>query len=131
MRCVIRAGAVLVVASVFATCGGGITVRQVPESSAQVSVAAEEPAPRATPAVAEESTALLSQAPASVNFDSEVLPILETRCRPCHFPGGKMYERLPFDRPETIHELGTRLFTRLEDPGDQAVIRVFLGIATE
>jgi hypothetical protein len=66
-----------------------------------------------------------------VNFDSEVLPILETRCRPCHFPGGKMYERLPFDRPETIHELGTRLFTRLEDPGDQAVIRVFLGIATE
>jgi hypothetical protein len=39
-----------------------------------------------------------------------------------------MYERLPFDRPETIRKLGSaRLFTRLKDEKDRAVVRVFLG----
>jgi len=37
-----------------------------------------------------------------------------------------MYERLPFDRPETIHSLGTKLLTRIKAEGEQAVIRRFL-----
>ena len=28
---------------------------------------------------------------------------------------GKMYDRHPFDRPETIHRLGEKLFTRIKD----------------
>ena len=41
-------------------------------------------------------------------FHSKVLPILKKNCSPCHFPGGKMYERMPFDQPATIisHEAG-------------------------
>jgi len=31
-------------------------------------------------------------------FTSAVRPILVARCAPCHEAGGKMYERLPFDR---------------------------------
>ena len=63
-------------------------------------------------------------------FDEKVRPILEARCQPCHFAGGKMYARLPFDRPETIRKLGSaRLFTRLKDEKERAVVRAFLGEA--
>jgi hypothetical protein len=61
-----------------------------------------------------------------VEFAKDVRPILEKRCQPCHFPGGRMYEKLPFDRPETMHKLGTRLFTRIKKEDEQAVIRAFL-----
>ena len=60
-----------------------------------------------------------------VQFETQVRPILE-RCRPCHFEGGKMYARLPFDRPETVRTLGEKLFTRIHADSDQAVIRAFL-----
>ena len=60
-------------------------------------------------------------------FAKNVRPILENRCQPCHFTGGKMYARLPFDRPETIVKLGTtKLFTRIKDERDRDVIRKFL-----
>jgi hypothetical protein len=37
-----------------------------------------------------------------------------------------MYERLPFDREETIRRLGTRLFTRIKAEDDQRVIQALL-----
>ena len=57
---------------------------------------------------------------------SQVLPILERRCTPCHFPGGSMHERLPFEKAWTIRTLGTKLFSRLKDPAEQALISRFL-----
>ena len=59
-------------------------------------------------------------------FASDIRPILESRCQPCHFQGGQMYEKLPFDKPETITKLGTKLFTRIKDEDQQRVIREFL-----
>ena len=44
---------------------------------------------------------------ARVDFNTQVRPLLESKCTPCHFAGGTMYERLPFDRPQTIETLGT------------------------
>ena len=64
--------------------------------------------------------------PKNVDFIRDVRPILEKRCQPCHFPGGKMHGQLPFDRPETIDKLGTKLFTRIKKDEEQAVIRGFL-----
>ena len=64
--------------------------------------------------------------PKSVDFARDVRPILEKRCQPCHFTGGKMYDKLPFDRAETIDKLGTKLFTRIKKEDEQAVIRSFL-----
>src|SRR5258706_3583440 len=52
---------------------------------------------------------------AKVDFATQVKPILEARCQPCHFAGGTMYQRLPFDQPKTIITLGTKLFTRIKD----------------
>ena len=37
-----------------------------------------------------------------------------------------MYERLPFDRQETIKALGTKLFSRIEDEKERQLIRDFL-----
>jgi hypothetical protein len=37
-----------------------------------------------------------------------------------------MYDRLPFDRPETIRQLGPKLFTRIKDADSQTTIRAFL-----
>ena len=73
----------------------------------------------------------LHTAPAAppVDFKTQIRPILEQRCQPCHFAGGKMYERLPFDRPETIVKLGTKLFTRIRDEKQRELIRQFLASA--
>jgi|GEM_PF-1202536 len=61
-----------------------------------------------------------------VDFDTQIRPILEKRCQPCHFAGGKMYARMPFDEPQTIRILGEKMFTRIKDPKEQALLRAFL-----
>jgi len=37
-----------------------------------------------------------------------------------------MYSRLPFDRPQTIRSLGTRLFSRIKDDDARSLILSFL-----
>ena len=61
-----------------------------------------------------------------VDFDAQIKPILQAKCTPCHFAGGTMYERLPFDHAATIKTLGTKLFTRIKDENQQRLIREFL-----
>jgi hypothetical protein len=101
---------------------GGIWLpwSRVPEASAKIvaSVPAETcEADHSTP-----TTTLIS-------FESDIQPILSARCQPCHFPGGIMYQQLPFDRGETVHKLGTKLFTRIKDEKEQARVRAFLAQA--
>jgi hypothetical protein len=62
----------------------------------------------------------------AVDFARDVRPILEARCQPCHFQGGRMYDELPFDRAATVRQLGTKLFTRIKAAEDKAVIERFL-----
>ena len=59
-------------------------------------------------------------------FQAEIQPIFETHCMPCHFPGGKMYDKLPFDKPETIlsHEAG--IFKRIKNEKEVALIKEFM-----
>ena len=42
-----------------------------------------------------------------------------------------MHDRLPFERAETIRVLGTKLFTRIKDPSEQALISRFLAAPAE
>ena len=67
-----------------------------------------------------------SSAASKPDFDSEIKPIFQARCQPCHFQGGKVYDKLPFDKAETITKLGTKLFTRIKDEKEQQKIREFL-----
>src|ERR1041384_1255368 len=73
------------------------------------------------------SSARPSSRMAKPNFDSEIKPIFQARCQPCHFQGGKVYDKLPFDKAETITKLGTKLFTRIKDEKERQKIREFLG----
>jgi len=41
-------------------------------------------------------------ADATPDFARDVQPMLTRTCAPCHFPGGKMYERMPFDDAGTV-----------------------------
>jgi len=61
-----------------------------------------------------------------VSFEKDITPILTGKCQPCHFPGGTMYARRPFDKPATIVALGEKLFTRIKDEKQRAVIRAYL-----
>ncbi len=79
-----------------------------------------------TAAPATMQTASSANVSMKVDFATQIRPILESRCQPCHFPGGKVYQRLPFDRPETIKTLGTKLFTRIKDENERRLIREFL-----
>jgi len=67
-----------------------------------------------------------SAAKARVDFDTQLKPIFQSKCMPCHFSGGQMYDRLPFDKPATIRKLGTRLFTRIKEENDRRLIEDFL-----
>ena len=63
---------------------------------------------------------------ATLVFDKDVKPIFEQHCNPCHFPGGKMYERLPFDQGVTIinHEQG--ILKRIKDSVEVKTIKEFV-----
>ena len=65
-------------------------------------------------------------AKARVDFETQLKPIFKSKCMPCHFSGGKMYDRLPFDKPATIKKLGVRLFTRIKEETDRRLIEDFL-----
>lgn len=67
-----------------------------------------------------------SAAKVRVDFDTQLKPIFQSKCMPCHFSGGQMYDRLPFDKPATIRKLGTRLFTRIKEENDRRLIEDFL-----
>jgi len=56
----------------------------------------------------------------TIDFVTQVQPILVKNCSPCHFTGGKMYERMPFDKDTTIinHEKG--ILRRIK--GDENIV---------
>jgi len=69
---------------------------------------------------------VLTPSTTRVDFDTQLKPIFKSKCMPCHFNGGQMYERLPFDKPDTIRKLGHRLFTRIKEENDRRLIEDFL-----
>jgi hypothetical protein len=61
----------------------------------------------------------------SHGFDP-VKQMLSTNCSPCHIPGGKMYERLPFDDPQTVRAHAARISGRLNKPEDKELLEDWL-----
>ena len=62
----------------------------------------------------------------TVNFKTDVVPILNTKCSPCHFEGGKMYEKMPFDSDVTILNHQAGILRRLKNEPVGALIRQFI-----
>ena len=75
---------------------------------------------------AEKKSKIVSGVNDTINYKTQVLPILQKKCTPCHFPGGKMYERMPFDNSQTIvgHEAG--VLKRFKDEQEIALIKQFI-----
>jgi hypothetical protein len=61
-----------------------------------------------------------------IDFKTQIQPILQKRCSPCHFPGGKMYERLPFDTPTSVLLKKEIILARIKDDPDNKLIREFI-----
>ena len=62
----------------------------------------------------------------TVNFNAEVMPVLKTKCSPCHFEGGKMYEKMPFDNSLTILNHQAGILKRLNTEPVGALIKQFI-----
>jgi len=60
-------------------------------------------------------------------YQKNILPLLQANCNPCHFPGGKVYKKLPFDNYKTVATLGKKLNTRLKEKGQQDLINKWVG----
>lgn len=61
-----------------------------------------------------------------LDFEKDVLPVLVKNCSPCHFTGGKMYERLPFDKEATILNNADKILKRVEKDEKKAVVKEFI-----
>lgn len=77
---------------------------------------------RPTPAAKPVSTV---QKTDTIDFASQIQPILVKNCSPCHFTGGKMYDKMPFDKDTTIvnHEKG--ILKRMKGD-DNTLIKSFI-----
>jgi hypothetical protein len=56
-------------------------------------------------------------------FEDNISPLLKENCTPCHYKGGKVYAKLPFDKYETVRALGKKLNTRLKGENADLVTR--------
>src|SRR6478735_7908798 len=61
-----------------------------------------------------------------IDFNTRIKPIFVSRCSPCHFSGGKMYERLPFDKDVTLVNNVDKIMKRVEKDEKKAIVKEFL-----
>ena len=62
-------------------------------------------------------------------FQTTIRPILSEHCGACHDPGGKMYDRLPFDDPQVVASHHERVLRRLNGADREAMQRWIAGLA--
>jgi hypothetical protein len=127
---------VLTMAAPLARCGKVPDVADPHDGAGGPARSATAPAPprsdspadgRAGPAAPGAADAAAPGSPA--DFSARARPLLQERCSPCHFPGGSMHDRLPFDDEPTVRRLGEALFTRVRDAEGRALLEAFLASA--
>src|SRR6267378_355854 len=101
------------------------TVDPPPPPAPRVTPSAAEP--QATPAPPPAVPAVPAPAPPAptteaVSFEASVKPLLARTCTPCHVPGGRMYERMPFDRPEVVFAHKEGVLRRMKNPDDRQLL---------
>lgn len=65
----------------------------------------------------------------TISFSAQIQPILQNRCSPCHFSGGKMYEKMPFDQPKTLLEHSEGMLKRFKDENENRLLKQFVEAA--
>lgn len=61
----------------------------------------------------------------TIHFVTQIKPLLQKNCSPCHFPGGKLYEKLPFDKDETIITHNEGVLKRFKNVDERKLIKQF------
>src|SRR5690349_21652226 len=60
-------------------------------------------------------------------FIQTIEPILIKNCSPCHFPGGKVFAKMPFDQPMTIVGLKKeRVLMRIKEETQKEIVRKYI-----
>ena len=72
------------------------------------------PSPAAPPTPIPPSPVPATPTQAPDLFTATIRPVVEARCAPCHEPGGKMYDRLPFDDPRVLSSHSEGVLRRLK-----------------
>ena len=62
----------------------------------------------------------------TIDFTTQIKPILASHCTPCHFAGGKMYGRLPFDKDTTIVGHEEAVLRRIKDEKEKVLIMQYI-----
>lgn len=119
MRLALAAFSAASALALLRSCGATASPPRADAPIAPIAPAAVAPSPSAASPSGEPDAA-------PVLFARDVRPVLERRCSPCHFAGGKMHDELPFDDPATVHRLGERLFSRIREPGEVEALRRFI-----
>jgi hypothetical protein len=76
----------------------------------------------------DEPPTVITDQPDTIDFKEHIQPILVTRCSPCHFTGGKMYVKMPFDKAVTIlnPEAKNGILKRIKDDQEKEMIKRFM-----
>src|SRR5262245_17877397 len=111
--------AALVAVVVAAACATPRPATAPAAAPAAPSPAVSEPVPAARapePPPSPPSAPTPAAADSRAAFESTVKPILVSSCMPCHFPGGKMYDKLPFDDPTVVASHSEGVLRRIKAP---------------
>lgn len=79
-----------------------------------------------TPLIQNDAVSGKGFADSTVTFGASIAPLLKANCTPCHFPGGVVFEKYPFEDYETVFALRKKLGTRLKEPEQQALLARWL-----
>src|ERR1041385_1564463 len=61
------------------------------------------------------------------SYVQNIEPILIKNCSPCHFPGGKVFTKMPFTAPMTIVGLKKeRVLMRIKDNNQKETVRKYI-----
>jgi hypothetical protein len=68
----------------------------------------------------------VSEKTENIDFEKEIKPIFVKNCSPCHFPGGKMYDKLPFDKDTTILNHSASILKRIKNEAENTLLKEFI-----
>jgi hypothetical protein len=68
----------------------------------------------------------LKQEEEKIDFEKQVKPILVKNCSPCHFTGGKMYEKMPFHKDTTLINHSTGILRRIKNEEENTILKDFI-----
>jgi hypothetical protein len=94
-----------------------------------VKVESAEPARPPDAPAADVAKTVATAAPTDAQFEATVRPLLARNCTPCHVPGGKMYDRMPFDQPKTVVDFQAGILRRLKVPEEHQAVEDWLKTA--